>query len=164
MGSGKSSVGTHLAQQLSYDFVDLDRFIEQQENSSISQLFEQRGEVAFRLLEAKAVRKLCQHASDLVLAVGGGTPCYSNTMNFLLNQPHVKTVFLHTSIPVLTQRLKSEKHQRPLIAHLANDDLPEFFGKHLFERNQFYNQSEFKVLTDNMEVGQIASIINDLLF
>ena len=82
MGSGKSTIGKKLAALEGYTFLDLDDFIEQQEQLSIADLFEQRGHIEFRKLEIKAVQQICRSYSNLVLALGGGTPCYGNTMTF----------------------------------------------------------------------------------
>ena len=71
---------------------------------------------------------------------------------------------MKTSIPQLLKRLRVEKEQRPLINHLSSDEeLTEFIGKHLFERQQFYNQALFVVSTDNQSLEAIVSEIKSKL-
>ena len=70
-GSGKSTVGRHLARQLGWKFVDSDHEIEHAIGGSIRVYFEQQGEAAFRDLEEQTVARLCQQTGT-VLATGGG--------------------------------------------------------------------------------------------
>ena len=163
MGCGKSTVGQILAKNLKTNFLDLDDYIEQKQNTSISEIFNTKGELFFRTIESDAVKQLCHNSDYLVLALGGGTPCYSDTMQFLVNHPNVKTVFLNLSIKNLSDRLIHEKAKRPLIANLNDADIPEFIAKHLFERSFYYNQAELIIHTDNLSVSEITARIKTKL-
>jgi len=163
MGSGKSTVGQILAEKLNTNFVDLDEFIEQKQQATISEIFNSKGEIFFRIVEAEAVKQLCDHSDSLVLALGGGTPCYSDTMQFLVNHPNVVTIVLNISIKNLSERLIHEKAKRPLIANLKNEDIPEFIAKHLFERSFYYNQAEIGIQTDTLSVAEIVATIQSKL-
>ena len=163
MGSGKSTVGQILAEKLNTNFLDLDAYIEQEMQSTISEIFKSKGELFFRTLEAEAVKQLCNDSDSLVLALGGGTPCYSNTMQFLVNHSNVKTVYLNLSIQNLSERLIHEKSKRPLIANLNNEDIPEFIAKHLFERSFYYNQAEITIQTENLGTEEIIETIQSKL-
>jgi shikimate kinase len=77
MGSGKTSVGKVLARQLCKKFVDVDSIIEVEQNSSISDIFENEGEDYFRGLEQKCINELTQKTGQ-VIATGGGLPIYSS--------------------------------------------------------------------------------------
>lgn len=150
MASGKSTLGKILADKLSYEFLDLDDYIEKNENSTISDIFKLKGEIHFRKLETQYLKELLESKTNLVLSLGGGTPCYSNNMETILNAVNTKSIYLKASIPTLITRLKNEKSTRPLIAHIETDDLlAEFIGKHLFERNQFYSLANVTITTDN---------------
>ncbi|MBJ6368837.1 shikimate kinase [Snuella sedimenti] len=161
MASGKSTLGKELAVKLDYDFIDLDDYIEVKENTSVSNIFKTKGEIYFRTIETKYLKTLIESKSNLILSLGGGTPCYGNNMNVLLNAPYVKSIYLKASIPTLVARLKNEKRKRPLIAHLETDEqLTEFIGKHLFERTQFYTQAQLTLLTDNKDS---TTIVNEIV-
>ncbi|MAP79529.1 MAG: shikimate kinase [Aequorivita sp.] len=148
MGSGKSSVGKQLATSLNLPFLDLDTEIEQKEGISIAQIFDSKGEIYFRKIEIEVLKNLLAKPTDFVLATGGGTPCYSNTMQLMLKQPNCAVVYLKTSLHELTDRLYSQKANRPLISHLNSKEvLEDFIRKHLFERAYYYNQAE--VVVDN---------------
>ncbi|WP_445733629.1 shikimate kinase [Mariniflexile sp.] len=162
MASGKSAIGRVLANKLNYRFIDLDDFIEESENSTVSDLFKLKGELHFRKLETHYLNELLHSQNNLVLALGGGTPCYGNNMDLILNADHVKSIYLKASIPTLIGRLKNEKSKRPLIAHIETADLlAEFIGKHLFERSQFYSLAQVTITTDHKSE---KDIIEELVF
>jgi len=104
MGSGKSVVGKALANRLQNNFIDLDHYIEVQQNTSISALFKDSGPIQFRKIEAKAIREICSNHKDTVLAAGGGTPCYGDTMPFLMEHPNIVTIYLKASVKTLNER------------------------------------------------------------
>ncbi|QXP79399.1 MULTISPECIES: shikimate kinase [Winogradskyella] len=149
MGSGKSTLGKELARSLSYSFLDLDDYIAEKETASISEIFKSKGEIYFRKKETEYLIEVINSSENIVLALGGGTPCYSNNMPLLINNTNVKSFYLKLSIPLLVDRLFTEKEKRPLISHLTSkEDLTEFIGKHLFERSQYYSQSQYMINTD----------------
>lgn len=160
MASGKSIIGNRLAKKINYKFIDLDAYIENQEQQTIKDLFKVKGEIYFRKTEAIAVNKIISNNKNLVLSLGGGTPCYSNNMNTIKGIAGVTSIYLKTSIPVLVKRLEGETNKRPLIKHLETKEaLVEFIGKHLFERVQYYNLSDLTVNTDNKKVENIVEQI-----
>lgn len=161
MASGKSTIGKILANKLNYDFIDLDDYIEKKEKTSIVNIFKSKGEIYFRKLETEHLKAILKNKDNVILSLGGGTPCYGNNMEVILSDTNSKSIYLKTGIPTLVSRLKNEKSKRPLIAHIETDDLlTEFIGKHLFERSQFYNLAEVKTTTDNKTE---ADIVEELL-
>lgn len=164
MGSGKSVVGKNLSELLDYVFVDLDDYVETQENSTIPEIFETKGEIYFRKMEHVYLQTLLKR-NNLILSLGGGTPCYGGNMDLILQDENVQSIYLKCSIPTLVKRLKTEKSTRPLISHLQTDEaLTEFIGKHLFERSFFYSQSHHVILTDDKPVTHIIQEIMATLF
>ena len=163
MGSGKSTIGRLLASELGWEFQDLDTLIEQKENKSIPEIFQERGAIYFRKIEAEVLRSASIAEINTVLALGGGAPCYAGNMEFLNTKEKVVTIYLQLSIPNLVARLKTEKDQRPLIANCADEDLPEFIGKHLFERNPFYQQASITLNCNDKSPQTIVDEIQELL-
>lgn len=161
MGSGKSSVGEKLALALGYDFYDLDKEIERTEGQSVSEIFGIQGEIQFRKKEALLLRKIIMGKDNLVLATGGGTPCYAGSMDFLLKEADkVITIYLKPSLQVLVQRLFSEKTNRPLVKHLKQkEDLEEYIRKHLFERGFYYNQAQIIIPIEEESISEIVEQI-----
>ena len=70
MGCGKSTVGRILANLLGINFVDMDKYIEDKENMTIAEIFEQKGEQYFRMLETKAIEELSQNQMIIAVVVG----------------------------------------------------------------------------------------------
>lgn len=164
MGSGKSAVGKRLATVLKIPFLDLDAEIEKDTKQTIAEIFEAKGEIFFRKKEAEILQLLLRQKNSFVLATGGGTPCYGNTMELLKNDPNVLSVYLQSSLETLTNRLSKELATRPLIAHLKTTDaLNDFIRKHLFERTFYYEQATIKI-DANTSIEEVISQIVMRLF
>lgn len=165
MASGKTSIGKKLAEKLKYNFLDLDDYIEDKENMSVSDVFKKKGEIYFRNQESLHLKALLQSESNTILSVGGGTPCYSGNIDVILSTENVKSIYLKASLPTLVNKLMKRKATRPLIAHIeTKEDMTEFIGKHLFERLPFYNQAEIQVVIDNKTKDDVVEDIILKLF
>ena len=157
MGSGKSTVAKELAVSLGLPFTDLDDYIVDKEKKSIKEIFEAKGEIYFRLQESNYLKELLEQKADAVLALGGGTPCYGQNMELIKKSG--RSFYLKGNIATISQRLRAEKQQRPLIATLNNEQLTEFVAKHLFERRNFYDQADQTIPIDNKSVDELAKEI-----
>ena len=162
MGSGKSSIGRKISKKCEIDLVDLDDYIEKKENMIVSEIFDKKGEVYFRKKENKYLKELLESKQDKIISLGGGTPCYGENMKLILKStPFV--FYLKASINTLLKRLVKGKSHRPLIKNISDEDLPEFIGKHLFERNFYYMQSHKIINVDNISRKKVAKKITKLL-
>lgn len=74
MGCGKSSIGQLLAERLQIPFEDTDAWIAAKQGRSITEIFQEQGEEAFREMETQCLERFCQDGRALVLATGGGLP------------------------------------------------------------------------------------------
>ncbi|MBP1841373.1 shikimate kinase [Formosa algae] len=165
MGSGKSTLGRKLAETLQYPFIDLDDYMEEQEQLSIPELFKVRGEIYFRKKEHEYLKALLQEQDNVVLALGGGTPCYANNMDLITKNENAKSFYFKAGIKELTSRLKHEKENRPLLNRFKTDDeLMEFIGKHMFERSAYYNQADVVIPVDNTtELAVLEQVMSHLV-
>lgn len=164
MGSGKSSVGAKLSKVLNYDFVDFDAYIENQLGMTVNEIFNTRGEVFFRKQEHLYLKEVLE-LEQIVVALGGGTPCYGNNLELVQTSELIITVYLKSSIKHLVERLFDERNKRPLISHLnSKDELMEFIGKHLFERSSYYEQANIIVNTDELSVSEVVESVLLQLF
>ena len=102
MGSGKSTLGRALSKRLEAKFIDLDKLIEQREGLSVSAIFSERGEEAFRTAEREALQVCLSDSAEMVLACGGGTPCQPGLLESLLDWGEV--VFLDVPFEILGKR------------------------------------------------------------
>lgn len=155
MASGKSSIGKILSKKLSMSFIDLDDYIIDKEKMSISDIFKEKGEIYFRLIENKYLKEILSKKEDYILSLGGGTPCYANNMEEINNSEAI-SIYLQGNVPTMVKRLIKKKSKRPLIASLDDDHIPEFVAKHLFERRFFYEQAKKLVKIDGKSKKRVA--------
>jgi len=161
MASGKSAVGKLLTSKLNLPFIDLDNYIENGENLSISDIFSLKGEIYFRKKEGEYLKELLNLKNDCIISLGGGTPCYGNNMDIIKNKS--QSFYLNASINTIFDRLKSETSERPLVATIGKENLKEYIAKHLFERSLYYSKAEKTVSVDNKTIEEIVEEINTLL-
>ena len=158
MSSGKSTIGQLLARSLDLLFEDLDCFIERKEGKKISEIFALKGEIYFRRQEQTYLKELLSSPTAMVIALGGGTPCYGNAME-LIRAASPYSFYLQLPTSELMARLLPEKAERPLIAHLTQEDIEEFINKHLFERFPFYTQAHFILPCQGLSPSEIVEKI-----
>ncbi len=159
MGSGKTTIGKKLNQNLNIDFIDLDEFIEQKEGLRISEIFKQKGEIYFRKQESIWFKYLLNEDKYLIISLGGGTPCYANN-HLRLQDENVMSFYLKANIETLVSRLK-QNSDRPLLQNI--NDLNSFVGQHVFERSYFYNFSKYKIDVNNKDVDDICLEISSIV-
>lgn len=162
MGSGKTTVGKEVAKRMRLTFLDLDDYIESSEQMSIPEIFRQKGELYFRKKEHFYLKEILDKDDSIILSTGGGTPCYGNNLDTIYEYTD-NVVYLKASIQELERRLSKEKEERPLIRNIADADLTEFIGKHLFERSFYYNQARHIVLCDGKSPQELAEEIEKIL-
>ena len=158
MGSGKSTLGKKLANKLNQPFFDLDVVIEEKENKTITQLFEEKGEEYFRELEHQTLKELISENPQFVLSLGGGAPCFKNNMQLI--NANGKSVYLKYNAGILYSRLVNAKAKRPLLQGKSDEELKQFISEKLTEREIFYNKAQFIVEEDNLKV---EDLIKELL-
>ena len=158
MGSGKSLIGSHLAKKIDYKFIDLDQYIEKKEARSISKIFEDSGDIYFRKIETKYLIKCLSENNNIVLSVGGGTPCYNDNLTHI-NSANNISFYLKNNNVELSKRLY-KNNNRPLISAIKSEQkMIEFVSKHLFEREVFYNKANVTVDCYKKDVNSICDLI-----
>ncbi|MBW4553460.1 MAG: shikimate kinase [Aphanocapsa sp. GSE-SYN-MK-11-07L] len=152
MGTGKSTVGRLLSQELGYRFFDTDAVIEQAAGQSVSELFASHGEATFRQLETQVLAELSAY-TDLIIATGGGIVLKRDNWSYL-HQGIV--VWLDVPVQELHKRLQQDC-TRPLLqakqAGGPTKELAEEFAEELLERlqillterRQLYSQADLRV-------------------
>ena len=157
MASGKSAIGKMLSKKLNLLFIDLDNYIEESEKKSITDIFEQKGEIYFRKIEGVYLKQLFELKKDCIISLGGGTPCYGNNMDVITE--NAQSFYLKASINTIFDRLKNETSQRPLVSTIGINNLKEFIAKHLFERSIYYDNASATIVVDDKPVDKIVSEI-----
>ena len=151
MGAGKTTLGKALSTSLHLPFIDLDWYIEQRFHKTISQLFAERGEEGFRELEKEMLHEAGEF-EDVIIATGGGTPCFFDNMEYMNQQG--TTVFLETDTEVLFQRLRIARQKRPILRDKQDDELKAFITGALEKRLPFYTQAHHTFCADKLDNRQ----------
>ena len=157
MGAGKTTIGKQLANKLKYNFIDLDQFIEESNQTSISSIFSDKGESYFRDIESLHLKKVLE-LKNTVISLGGGTPCFNNNMAQIKN--HSKSIFIDLPVKMLVSRLKNGRSKRPLIQNKSDNELFDFINTLRYERLGFYNQANLVINKRDEVLSQILDFIN----
>ncbi|MEW6324070.1 MAG: shikimate kinase [Nitrospirota bacterium] len=153
MGTGKTAIGRSLARRLGRPFIDTDRLIEAQEGCSIAQLFEAKGEPAFRELESGAIREVVTRPPS-VIATGGGAVLRKENRELL--KQHGLLIWLKADIEEMLFRTAGRKGARPL---LTVKDPRANLQRLLTERESLYAEADFTVETTGRSVSEATSMI-----
>ncbi|MCI0708228.1 MAG: shikimate kinase [Ignavibacteriae bacterium] len=164
MGSGKSTVGPILANTLGYEFIDIDKLIEEKSKLPVVQIFDSLGEKAFRSLEREALQEVSL-LDGYVVSLGGGT--IANEENLHLARESGVVVYLQLSQDEILQRMKN-KRDRPMLKDAQGNALPQReLGERIEQllkfRAQFYERADIIISSDKKKVGAtVDEIVNKL--
>ena len=159
--SGKSTLGKELARNLSYTFTDMDKLIETREQKTISEIFSNQGEAHFRELEKKTLQGFLPDQS-MVIATGGGVPCFHDNMQFIKNNG--VSVFLNVELDDLAKRMyKAQGNNRPLLDKSQSEEAVIASIKKTYEeRLPFYKQADIQV-EGEINVSQLLWLIDQYM-
>jgi len=150
MGSGKSTIGNILAENLNYLFIDTDKMIEYIYDLSISEIFKTFGESYFRSIESDIINK-AYHNKNCVFACGGGS--FNNKDNIKTIRQNSYVVYLSMTEEEAYERLKDSK-DRPLLA--IEGDLRKRIKDIMSQRLDIYiNNCDLKIDIDRKPVIKI---------
>jgi shikimate kinase len=150
MGTGKSSVGRLVAGMFRYTYLDTDQVIEARAGKTITDIFQQDGEKAFRDWEARIVEELT-HRRETVISTGGGLPINEN--NLVRLKTHALVVCLWASPETIFERVRGHEH-RPLLKD------PEPLSKIrelLAVREPCYRKADVLVNTEWRSLHEVAT-------
>jgi shikimate kinase len=149
MGTGKTSVGRIVAEQLHFDYLDTDEMIQTATDKTISEIFKTDGEKKFRELEEKIVEEISARTKT-VIATGGGLPV--NPKNLASLKSHSLVVSLWSSPEKIWERVRHQSH-RPLL----HDENPQAKIRELLAaREPFYKQADVLLNTELRSVREVA--------
>ena len=151
MGAGKTTVGRTLAQELNMTFYDLDWYIESRMRKTVKEIFDERGEEGFRLIEHNLLHEVAEF-EDVIISCGGGAPCFYDNIDYMNQQGD--TVYLKATPEVLYGHLKMGKSVRPLLQNKTSEEVKVFINEQLQIREPFYSKAKYTLdvnLMDNYE-------------
>lgn len=153
MGSGKSTLGLRLAQKAGLSFIDLDHYIETRFRKTINEIFTEKGEEEFRLIERNMLREVGEF-ENVIIATGGGAPCFFDNIDYMNKQGCC--IYLQTAPEALFRRLRQARSNRPLLRDKTDPELLEFIKENLSRREEKYKQSS--VIFDTGELDSYEAI------
>lgn len=143
MGAGKSRIGSALAREIGYEFLDLDERLEEELRMSIREVFDRFGEAYFRVAE-RQVLQWSTGLDDTVVATGGGAFC-SPANREVIHAAGGRSIFLDVPFEVLAQRVQIDQTERPKFVSL--DEAENLYS----ERRPHYLQATWSVLLNGSE-------------
>ncbi len=152
MGTGKTSVGWLVAENMQFNFLDTDEMIQTRTGRSITDIFAKDGETAFRALERQVVDELSTHEKT-VIATGGGLP--TNPENLDALKTHALVICLWSAPEKIWERVRHQSH-RPL---LHDPDPQKKIRDLLVAREPFYKQADVLINTDLRSAREVAQQI-----
>jgi len=160
MGSGKSTLGPILANTLGFEFVDVDKFVEQKAGRKIKEIFATDGEQVFRAIERASLVEVSGR-SRCVVSLGGGT--IANEENFRLIRESGIIVYLQLSPEEITQRVH-HRTDRPLLTapdgnKLSPEEIQQRVGDLLTKREEYYSRADVVIHADRKRVGSTVDEI-----
>lgn len=154
MGSGKTTIGIRLSYLLRIPVEDTDKWIEQKNGCSISEIFEKQGEEAFRQKETELLREWAGSDHSRVLSVGGGTPLREENRELLKKCGTV--VYLRVQPETVYQRLKGDT-TRPLLQ--CEDPLGRIRELLLAREEKYAECADIIIDVDELAEAECARVI-----
>ncbi len=151
MGSGKSSIGLLVAKRLKLNFIDIDNEIEKKLGTTISKIFEDKGEDFFRKIEEKLTLKHLK-LNDSVISLGGGAFLNENIRKEVLKS-HI-SFWLNWNKNILLGRIKNSK-KRPLAINSSDAQIIDLIQK----RSNIYEKALFEIKCDNLTKNEVVNKI-----
>lgn len=149
-GTGKSTIGEQIANELGWGFVDSDALVVERVGKPITELFAEDGEAKFRDTEAEVLRECFQAQNQSVISIAGGGILRTDTR--ALAREHCFVVWLRATIDTLVQRL-GEAEGRPLLAGDPRANLEKL----LAEREEIYlGAANAEIAVDDRAPEEIA--------
>ena len=154
MGSGKSTIGYLLSKNINLNFLDVDKFIEKESNLKIYDIFQKKGEVYFRNLEAKTTLKLLK-GNGKIISLGGGGFLNKNIRKEILKN-HISFWLNWKNSTIINRILKSKK--RPVAFNSSENNLKKLIN----ERSNIYAEANFKINCETLTKKMIVKNILEL--
>lgn len=153
MGSGKSTIGRHLASELGVPFLDLDDMITEKSEMTIPDIFEKKGESWFRDLERSLLIRVSQKFNG-IMALGGGSLQNQHIVDHL--KLYGWLIFLDVPQSVILSRISGDSN-RPMLKGKKPDDQENSKVARLLEKRlPLYQQAEITILTEYRPVDEIV--------
>jgi shikimate kinase len=156
MGTGKTSTGKKVAEQLGMNFIDMDLIIEERQNRKISDIFETDGEPFFRQLEFDLAKELSTDDNQVIATGGGVVLNQENITNF---ESSGTVICLSADPQIILERVAKETH-RPLLE--GDEKINKILGI-LESRKNLYGAISNQIDTTNLNINEVAAKIIEIV-
>ena len=161
MGTGKTTIGSKLSEKLNVYFIDSDQEIEDSEQRTIANIFDEEGEEKFREIERKIIQEIMRRDEPMVLSLGGGAFIDPETRKLIKEK--AVSIWLYADVETILHRVAG-KNTRPL---LNGGDRRIVFSNLMKDRYPIYAESDIKIDTTkdshdnilNNIIGQISELV-----
>jgi shikimate kinase len=157
MGTGKSTVGKMLADELPAIFKDTDKMVEEKTGKSVADIFDEYSEEEFRRLESEVLQEITEE-DGLVVSTGGGIVVTGGNMELMKRTGIVITLIAGPE--VIMERLQGDETVRPLME--VDEPLDEI-KRLLFDRARFYINAHHVIETSDITPREAADQILEII-
>lgn len=152
MGVGKSTIGKNLAKRLKYNFIDVDKLIEDREGTSINMIFKNKSESYFRKIENDITLSSLKEDNS-VISLGGGA--FLNNSIRISSKKLSISFWLDVPFDTLIKRLKKNSNRPLLFKKNINETTKKIYN----ERKKFYNKADFRIKCNSLSPREIVDKI-----
>ena len=155
--TGKTSVGSSLAQRLGVEFVDSDHLIQEEAGKSVAEIVAESGWPGFRAMEKAVLREIIHKDGDAVVSCGGGAVLHGDIFDNLPDG--VLVVWLKAAVDSIVSRIEADSQSDSLRPSLSSaSSLRDEVSQVLSEREPLYGKfSDYALDTDRMDISDIVS-------
>lgn len=158
MGCGKTTLGIKLSYMERVAMLDTDKMIEQKQNRTITQIFDEDGEAAFRQMETDILKEILDYKDSYIISVGGGLPIKEE--NQILLKQLGQVIYLRANANTIYERLKNDT-TRPL---LRGDHPQEKIRQMIAQRGPVYEKAATAIIdVDNKSYEVILDEIQKVI-
>jgi len=150
-GSGKTHIGKLMSESLSWKFIDMDTYIENESKKLISEIFYEHGESYFRKIEHETLNKL-KNLKNTIISTGGGSILSEKNKSIL--KKYGISIWLKANPNTIHTRLKNSNKEN--IRPLLGEKVPiKKISELLKKRKNHYSIADIMITTDNKSVKDV---------
>lgn len=153
---GKTTIGRKLASRLNMQFVDLDEVIEKKERKSVPEIYVEVGDDGFRQKEWAALKEIVQQ-DNIVVALGGGTPCHCDNMNLI--EKYGDVIYIQLDNDTLVNRLRRATRDRPIVLNKTDEELHDYVKNIRNRCEHHYLRAKYYVDGRDITVERIVQVL-----
>lgn len=158
MGAGKSIVGARLAQEIGWNFVDLDAEIVRAAGKSIAEIFQDFGELRFREMECNALKETLQ-GQEIVVALGGGAIESAENRRLLFENPRTLLVYLEAPLELLLRRCVDQYEANEHVPRRPVLENRQELNHRFLRRRPLYETAHVTISTADCNVEEVVTKI-----